>query len=463
MTTVFNKSCPILLLVAAAMCATTGWHLAASCLLLGLVVYRSFQLRRVQQRDKRIHADEIASLQIRSIEALALAVNAKDDTTHNHLKRVQVYAVELGRELGLGQSDLEALRAAAVLHDIGKLAVPEYILSKPGKLSPEEFDKMKTHPLVGAEILDRLQLPIPVVPIVRAHHEKWDGSGYPYGLKGRDIPMGARILSAVDALDALASDRQYRRALPLEEAMKRVAQEAGKGFDPEVVAALERNYREWESKARSENGDEAKLSTAAKITRGAPAAGYECAPGSQSPIADAHGSEVSDTVSLPDFDDYLAIVAARLERAVPYQALALYALQSGTLVPVHVSGEGRRVLSSLRVPLGEGLCGWVAENCKPIINGNPAVEPGYEQRSHEFRSALAVPIPVNSGAIGVLALYSTGRDAFTREHLRLVSPVASKLALWLQYHFAPETRSLLQLERAFAQNSTLRLPLTVPF
>ena len=163
-----------------------------------------------------MHAESLANLHMRTIEALALAIEAKDNTTHDHLRRVQVYAMEVGRELKLGDDDLEALRAAAVLHDIGKLAVPEYIISKPGKLSPEEFEKMKIHPVVGAEILEHVQFPYPVVPIVRAHHEKWNGSGYPFGLRGKDIPIGARILSAVDALDALASDRQYRRALPLD-------------------------------------------------------------------------------------------------------------------------------------------------------------------------------------------------------------------------------------------------------
>ncbi len=105
--------------------------------------------------------------------------------------------------------------------------MPEHIISKPGRLTPEEFDKMKIHPIVGAEILERVQFPYPVVPIVRAHHEKWDGSGYPHGLEGEDIPIGARILAAVDCLDALATDRQYRRALPLDDAMKVVQKESG--------------------------------------------------------------------------------------------------------------------------------------------------------------------------------------------------------------------------------------------
>src|SRR5213079_1428005 len=148
--------------------------------------------------------EEMAALHLRTIEALALAIEAKDDTTNEHLQRVQVYALQLGRKIGLGP---------------GELAVPEHIISKPGKLTPEEFEKMKIHPIVGAEILARVQFPYGVVPIVRSHHEKWDGSGYPFGLSGEAIPIGARILAAVDCFDALASDRQYRRALPLDEAM----------------------------------------------------------------------------------------------------------------------------------------------------------------------------------------------------------------------------------------------------
>src|SRR2546428_13479684 len=130
--------------------------------------------------------------------------------------------MELARELGLSEVEIEALRAAALLHDIGKLAVPEYIVSKPGRLTPEEFEKMKIHPVVGAEILERVSFPYPVVPIVRSHHEKFDGSGYPDGLRGTEIPIGARILSAVDCFDALASDRQYRPAFPIETAMEMV-------------------------------------------------------------------------------------------------------------------------------------------------------------------------------------------------------------------------------------------------
>ncbi len=177
---------------------------------------------------------------------------------------MQIYAVEIGKELCLDEPQLEALRAAALLHDIGKLAVPEHIISKPGKLTREEFEKMKIHPVVGAEILERVRFPHPVTPIVRSHHERWDGTGYPDGLRGPSIPIGARILAAVDCLDALASNRQYRRALPLDEAMQKVAAEAGKAFDPEVVEVLQRRYIELEAMATSREVEPAKLSTDVK-------------------------------------------------------------------------------------------------------------------------------------------------------------------------------------------------------
>src|SRR5579885_2850946 len=255
-----------------------GWQ---TVLLTGPVVYlvyRSYRLYLERLDNQKRHAEEVSSLHLRTIEALALAIDAKDQTTHDHLQRVQIYAMEIARELGLDESEQSALRAAAMLHDIGKLAVPEHIISKPGRLTPEEFEKMKIHPIVGAEILERVQFPYPVVPIVRAHHEKWDGTGYPMGLCGNEIPIGARILSAVDYLDALASDRQYRRALPIDEVMKRLAEESGRSFDPKVVSILQKRYRELEKIVQTQfaPSEELKLSTEIKVERGsAPDAGFE--------------------------------------------------------------------------------------------------------------------------------------------------------------------------------------------
>src|SRR6202049_2428583 len=254
------------------------WKLPIICLPLVYLVHRSNRTHLAQMEQEKKHVEDVNALQLRTIEALALAIDAKDHTTHDHLQRVQLYAVEIGKDLGLTEAEMDALRAAAMLHDIGKLAVPEHIISKPGKLSRAEFEKMKIHPVVGAEILERVRFPYPVVPIVHAHHEKWDGSGYPDGLKGAEIPIGARILSAVDYLDALASDRQYRRALPMNEVMQRLAAESGKSFDPKVVDILKKRYVSLEKMALAQFGREANplLSTEVKIERGlAPAAGFE--------------------------------------------------------------------------------------------------------------------------------------------------------------------------------------------
>ena len=242
------------------------------------LIYRSYRLYLGKLEDEKRHVEEMANLHLRTIEALALAIEAKDHTTHEHLQRVRVYAIEVAKEMGIDGPELEALHAASLLHDIGKLAVPEHIISKPGRLSPEEFEKMKIHTLVGAEILERVRFPYPVVPIVRAHHEKWDGSGYPLGLKGAEIPIGARILSAVDYLDALASDRQYRRALPMREVMQKLGEESGKSFDPKVVDILLKRYEHLERLAVSKSASDpnSPLSTGIKIDRGLePAAGFE--------------------------------------------------------------------------------------------------------------------------------------------------------------------------------------------
>jgi diguanylate cyclase (GGDEF)-like protein/putative nucleotidyltransferase with HDIG domain len=428
-------------------------HWEASLLILPVLyfVYRSYRVYLDRLEHEKRHVEEIAGLHVRTIEALALAIEAKDQTTHDHLRRVRIYAIEMGKELGLSESELEALRAAALLHDIGKLAVPEHIISKPGKLTPEEFEKMKIHPVVGAEILERVQFPYPVVPIVRNHHEKWDGTGYPSGLKGEEIPMGARILAAVDCLDALASDRQYRKAIPLSEAMEIVRSEAGKSFDPRVVDVLERRHVELEHKATNSQFDAARLSTGVRILRGeAPARGFENSSSefylsgrndAMSSIAAAR-QEVQMLFELTQdigrslsVSETLSVVGVRLKRLVPYESIAVYVRRDKKLEPAYVNGENYRLFSSLQIPIGQGLSGWVADNNKPILNGNPSVEAGYLSDLTKFstlRSALAVPLQGINGNIGVLAIYRAEKDAFSREDLRILLAVGSKLAMSLE-------------------------------
>src|SRR2546425_1641026 len=209
-----------------------GWQASLLVVPVIYLIYRSYRLYLGKLEDEKRHVEEMANLHLRTIEALALAIEAKDHTTHDHLQRVRVYAIEVAKELGVAGEEMEALHAAALLHDIGKLAVPEHIISKPGRLTPEEFEKMKIHPVVGAEILERVRFPYPVVPTVRAHHEKWDGSGYPSGLKGEEIPIGARILSAVGFFAAMCPPPPEPRALPMHPRLPRLGAGSGKSFAP---------------------------------------------------------------------------------------------------------------------------------------------------------------------------------------------------------------------------------------
>jgi diguanylate cyclase (GGDEF)-like protein/putative nucleotidyltransferase with HDIG domain len=435
---------------------SAGWETSLLVLPLIYWVYRSYRqyLARLEAEKQRVevekrHVEEIASLNMRTIEALALAIEAKDHTTHTHLQRVRTYALEVAKDLKLPEAEVEALRAAALLHDIGKLAVPEQIINKPGKLTPEEFEKMKVHPLVGAEILERVAFPYPVAPIVRSHHERWDGSGYPDGLIGEQIPIGARILGAVDFLDALASDRQYRQAIPLEEALLRLLEKSGTWFDPRVVEVLQRRHSEMESLARiQEDTTGHGLSRTARVERGlAPDAGFErseLATGLTensdflSLIASARQEaqtmfELSQDLGVSlSLSETLSVLSMRLRRMIPYDSIAVFVNRNGWLLPELVSGENFRVLSSLKVRVGEGLCGWVAENCKPIVNGNPQVEAGYTtdpEKRTALQSALAVPLEGLNGVVGVLAMYHANRDAFTADHLRILLAVGSKVAL----------------------------------
>src|ERR1700691_4804557 len=461
------------------------------------LIFRSYRLYLGKLEDEKRHVEEIANLHLRTIEALALAIEAKDQTTHAHLQRVRVYAIEVAKELGMKGAELEALHAAALLHDIGKLAVPEHIISKPGRLTPEEFEKMKIHTVVGAEILERVRFPYPVVPIVRAHHEKWDGSGYPYGLKGEEIPIGARILAAVDFLDALASDRQYRRAMPLEGVMQQLAAESGKAFDPSVVHVLKRRYRSLENLALAQSAEDGNATPKTQIMRGeAPDAGFENAtvsdsPGREATFLSSIAAARQEAQSLFELsqalgaslrpDETLCVFSVKLRPMVPYDAIAIYILRDNVLIPEYVNGDNYRLFSSLRIPVGDGLSGWVAQNKKPIVNGNPSVEPGYLNDPDKFstlRSALALPLEGVAGVIGVVALYRAEKDAFTSDHLRILLAVSGKMALAienaLKYQQAessattdfltglPNARSLfLQLDRELARCKRDKTSLTL--
>ena len=443
---------------------TFGWQFAILVLPLVYWMYRSYRVYLDRLEAEKKHTEEIADLHLRTIEALSLAIEAKDHSTHDHLRRVQAYAVQLGKDLGLSDAELNALRAASMLHDIGKLAVPEQILSKPGKLTPEEFDRMKIHPIVGAEILDRVQFPYPVVPIVLSHHEKWDGSGYPYGLKREAIPIGARILSVVDCFDALTSERPYRRAMSADEAMKHLQSEMEKSFDPRVVAAIEKRYLELEQVVSRSESTKSPFPTVASQNRSvAPSAGFEEVPNAAevratsflASIVSARQEaqllfELAQTLGNSlSLRETLSVVAVRLKEMIPHDLIVFYVCDGEKLTPRYVHGVDYDLFRTLDMPIGQGISGWVAQHQKPIINGDPAAETkhlGDPLRVSTLRSTLAIPLQGRDGVAGVLTLYRKEKQAFAKDHLRMLLAASSKLGLSVE--------NSLQFEKAQDSAST---------
>ena len=414
-----------------------GW--LTSMLLIPMVyaVYSAYRAQTAVLRDREQHITEIEELQLRTIEGLAMAIEAKDQNTHRHLMRVRVYVSELGTMIGLKPIEMQALVAASYLHDIGKLAVPEHIINKPGKLTPAEFERIKIHPVVGADILERVRFPYPVVPIVRSHHEAWDGSGYPDGLKGEEIPIGARILTAVDCFDALASERPYRKALPLNEAMGMVKSMAGKQLDPEIVKLLELHCEALEKRARQAIEEVAPLNTDHFIERGrAPGAGFE---------PDRDGSEREENFfnamgSLGGFQatvaNELAAFSTRLSAIIPSDCFAIYRKSGAALLREFIGGAHESAISTNPIRIGEGLSGWVAEYGLPVLNGNPTVEPNLAVSTHLFSadsSAISTPILDGNGSVlGVITLYSREHAAYRKGQLTLLSKMAAELVCLLK-------------------------------
>jgi putative nucleotidyltransferase with HDIG domain len=237
-------------------------NLTALAVIVPLLVisYLTYHTSMARVEDANRHVHELNHLYLSTIETLAMAIDAKDQVTHGHIRRVQEYSVALARQMGVDDENLiKAIEAASLLHDMGKLAVPENILNKPGKLTGAEFEVMKTHSSVGADILAAIEFPYPVVPIVRHHHENWDGSGYPDRLSGTDIPIGARILSVVDCFDALTSDRPYRGKLTESEAIAILEDRRGTMYDPLVVDVFIDMQRDWVSSGKTHTAQRGSL------------------------------------------------------------------------------------------------------------------------------------------------------------------------------------------------------------
>jgi putative nucleotidyltransferase with HDIG domain len=409
---------------------------AAALMVLPLLFVFHLTLRASFGRleDARRHLGDLDRLYLSTVETLAMAIDAKDDVTHSHVRRVQAYAVGLARALGIdNELEIKALEAAALLHDTGKLAVPEHILNKPGKLTESEFAKMKLHVDVGADILSLVEFPYPVVPIVRCHHENWDGTGYPRGVKGEDIPIGARILSVVDCFDALTSDRPYRRRMTEQDALQILRDRRGSMYDPRVVDTFVAVYRDIAvADAETEEHRDVLRRIAESRSEVAPP---------PPPVPAPSGSGASDRVlafvSLAriasgeaSLADVLALSSNMIADILPEATGAWYLLDAGRvqLTAVEAFGPAAHVVRGASMSVGQRLTGWVAASRQPMGNSDAALDLEGLAEHAALRSCISVPLLMGETLVGVLSLYSAKSDAFDENNGRLMQMIAPHIA-----------------------------------
>jgi diguanylate cyclase (GGDEF)-like protein/putative nucleotidyltransferase with HDIG domain len=405
------------------------------------LTYRTYKVYVGRIDDERRHVQEMADLHLATIEALARAIDAKEQTAQSHIRRVQVYAAGLAKSLGMPDSEIQGVKTAALLHDIGKLAVPEHILAKPGPLTQEEFQKIRLHPQVGAEIISAVPFPYPVAPLILSHHERWDGKGYPQGLKGNEIPLGARILSVVDYFDALTSDRPYHKAMTRDAALGLLTQEAGRALDPTVVQRFIYMLPSLSEEAdKLENAPSQRLSLESISQLGRPAAGFE--PEGRittvfEDIAHAHREiyalyEIAQTMGTSlGVADTMGLIASKLSSLVPFSSCALFVFdeQAEQLQCRFATGIEADVIATMTVRSGQGLTGWVARNRRPLVNARPSADfeaGGHSSHTTALQSALVSPLVFNDRFIGTLAVYHLQSDFYTDDHRRLLDRVSEQ-------------------------------------
>ena len=384
--------------------------------------------------DAHEHVATVDRLYLSTIEALSTAIEAKDGVTSSHIHRVQHYAMGLAHALGIEDANtLKAIQAAALLHDTGKLAVPERILNKPGKLTAAEFETMKLHVDVGADILSSIDFPYPVVPIVRAHHESWDGSGYPRGLRGDEIPIGARILSVVDCYDALTSDRPYRPAMTDQEALVIIRSRRGTMYDPAVVDVFERVCTEITPTELHAPQLQKALQQISKAVEPAPeveeAAVAPVAEGPESLMALVNLARIIE--GRPTAADVASVAWSHIRHVVPGASCAFFLAdaQSDSVVARFVTGSASTVLQGLQMKVGEKLSGWVAANRQPIINSDAKLDLGHGAALAGLHYCVSLPL-IHEGVLeGVLSFYSA--EPFREEQAQTVGMVAPHLGQML--------------------------------
>ncbi len=399
-----------------------------------VVIYYAYKINLTRIAEAQKHVEKINELYHSTIEALAMAVDAKDQVTHGHIHRVQALALGLATQCGLREEeDLEALRAASLLHDIGKLATPDYILNKPSALTDSEMETMKSHAAVGAEILSSVPFPYPVIPLVRHHHEKWDGTGYPDGLAGEAIPLGARILAIVDCYDALRSDRPYRPALSRSAALDYISSESGKAYDPRIVRrlvesidALEAEIARTEPESPSNGARRAASKHENWLDRGIGNTVFHDIASAHREVQALH--EISQAVGrLLNVSETLTLLGDRVGKLVPSDGCAIFLINSDnqTLSAYHADGKHSDRINSLQLHLGEGVSGWVAANHRPLVNVSPAPDlRGLPDFENSFKSCIASPLMLDQNLVGVITLFSENASAFRPDHLRILESIS---------------------------------------
>ncbi len=408
-----------------------------------LQLYR-FHISKYEQA--QTHISDLSRLYLQTVETLAAAVDAKDRYTHGHIRRVQAFATELAKFAGItDESELMAIQTGALLHDIGKIAIPEYILNKPTVLTDSEYSKMRLHPVVGSNMLKNIEFPFAVVPMVRSHHERWDGNGYPDGLRGEQIPAGARVLAIVDCYDALTTDRPYRSPMQRQELIEFFHAESGKSYDPTLVKTLIANMDHIDAIGKAAV-DAADIWGMAENVE----AGNSSRPLQKVQPINTYGKALAGNNELQShlfsaFEfaraniqcltprDVFAFMGRKLEELVSFDAAAFYLadLERGVVVAEHVLGNGGSDLSGLSLPLEKKLTGWVASNNQSLCNLPPfpdflgcAVRPIFEI------SAIA---PMNRNGIvwGAISLYRKAKTKFSEEEFRRLEVIACQTALAL--------------------------------
>jgi diguanylate cyclase (GGDEF)-like protein/putative nucleotidyltransferase with HDIG domain len=412
----------------------------ASVMLAIAIAYAARKLLLGRISVKAREAEEMGRLHLATAEALATAIDAKDQTTHCHVRRVQLYAMKMGEVFGLSEADIAALKVGALLHDIGKLAVPAHILNKPGRLTPAEFDKMKIHTTVGAQILGRVDFPYPVVPIVRHHHEQWDGKGYPDGLIGEQIPLTARIFSVVDCFDSLREDRPFRPGMTRDEAIALLRRGSGTHFDPKVVEQFIKHSPWFEAQITAQglqpHSPEKEWCAPLKLAR--VDLGQTRERGcyvAYDQIKNAHREayalyEIARKLgSSLELKETLAILVDKVGHLVPFDTCAVYLYDEskGYATAAHVAGQHAEALRSRCIAPGEGVTGFALANRRPVNQLHPSLDfvgAGLPP-AVQYVSMASLPLFRGDCLIGALSIYSTSLPEYTDDHLRLLETVTS--------------------------------------